>query len=125
MSNIHSLDQCLTLYAASYDDQYPNPAQWREILIEEDFATPEMFICPSNKNAAEDANDYVFVPWPNADVEGGMLVIFERQAVHKGKRNVVTGGHSTMRVDEAQFQTMLAQTIEALNARGIEFTWEE
>ena len=83
-----------------------------------------MFACPSNKDATEDTNDYVFVPWPDANVEGNMLVLFERQARHNGKRYVVAG-HGVMRVDQAQFQAMLAETIEALNAQGIDFTWEE
>ena len=125
MTNVRGLDQCLVLYAASHNDQYPDPAEWREILIEEDLAPEKIFTCPSNKEPTEDTNDYVFVPWPDANVEGNLLVVFERQARHKGKRNVVTGAHGVMRVDEAEFQEMLARTIEALQAQGIEFTWPE
>ena len=64
--------------------------------------------------------------WPGPEEAGGdLLVVFERKANHSGRRNVVTGNHAVQRVDEAEFQNMLARTIEGLKAKGIEFDWQE
>ena len=66
------------------------------------------------------------MPWPGLDdVDGNLLVIFERKANHYGKRNVVGGAHGVSVVGEAEFQEMLAKTMEALKAKGIEFNWKE
>ena len=125
-TNLKGLDTAMYLYANMNEDRYPEPARWKEILIEEDLAPARQFICPSLDGDPETENDYVFVPWAGPDeADGNVLVLFEKQANHNGRRNVVTGNHGVSRVTEAEFQNMLARTIEGLKAREIDFDWQE
>ncbi len=125
-TNMKGQDNALYLYAATHKDKYPDAARWREVLIEEDYAPKKVFICPTLGGDPEKDNHYVFVPWPWPNqVDGNFLVIIERKANHSGQRNVVCGDHGVRNVSEAEFQEMLAETIEALKTRGIEFNWQE
>ncbi len=125
-TRVKGLDTALYLYANSFQNKYPEGGRWREVLIEQDYVPSKLFLCPSVDGDPDKDNDYVFVPWPGLDdVEGDLLVIFERNANHNGKRNVIGGAHGVSVVSEAEFQEMLAKTMEALKAKGIEFNWQE
>ena len=91
-----------------------------------DYAPGKLLLCPSVDGDPEQDNHYIFVPWPGPGGGGGdLLAIFERNANHDGKRNVVGTAHGVTIVSEAEFQEKLAQTVEALKAQGIEFNWQE
>ncbi|MCK4850535.1 MAG: hypothetical protein KAT11_04245 [Phycisphaerae bacterium] len=125
-TRVKGLDTALYLYANTHKGKYPDAGRWREALIEEDYATGEFFICPSVDGDPDKDNHYVLLPWPGPDsVDGNLLVIFERNANHNGRRHVIGGAHGVSIVSEAEFQEMLTKTIEALKARGIEFNWQE
>ena len=125
-THLKGLDTALYLYANTNKGEYPEASRWREVLIENDYAPGNIFLCPSVDGDPEQDNHYVFVPWPSLDeVAGNSLVLFESKANHDGKRNVVGGAHGVEIVDEVEFQERLAKAIEALEAQGIEFDWQE
>ena len=134
LNQIADLERSLWLYAHQHSGDFPDPEQWQEVLINEDITPSRNFICPAaGSKTGPNRNDYVMVPWPGPDsfqeydavAKRDLLVVFERNAHHNGRRSVATADHIPTIIEEAEFRRKLGITIEKLKEKGISFQWSD
>lgn len=46
-SNLSQISRALLIYANDYDNQYPEPNQWCDLLLKDGYVKPEYLVCPS------------------------------------------------------------------------------
>ena len=134
LNQIGVLERALWLYAHQHSGGFPDPERWHKALINEGMILPENFACPVvSGQATRSYIDYVMVPWPGPDsfreydtvVKRDLLVLFERDANHNGRRSVATADHIPTMIAEPKFRRKLAVTSEKLKEKGIDFQWHD
>ena len=45
--NLSQISRALLIYANDYDNQYPEPNQWCDLLLKDGYVKPEYLVCPS------------------------------------------------------------------------------
>jgi hypothetical protein len=96
-TNLSGLSKAMMLYANDYDDKYPTPEKWCDLLIEYCEVDPITFRC---KGAQEGPSNYAFnenIAKLGASTQGDIVLLFE---THPGWNQV--GGPEILTTDNHQ-----------------------
>jgi hypothetical protein len=76
-TNLHGLGNAINVYTFDYEDKYPTPSKWTDLLIKHADVNPKSFICPGFKNSKYNfaMNRYASAD-PN-NISPDMVILFE------------------------------------------------
>ena len=73
-TNISGLAKAITIYAGQYNNKYPTPEKWCDLLIQLDYTRKKRFVCPE---ARKGKCHYAINPNADANSPGNMVLLFE------------------------------------------------
>jgi len=102
--NIRAIHQCLQVYALS-NGEYPDS----QGALERECGSTQLFQCPD-----PNGQKYIYIPGQRPDMPGQNILLYEPNAVHNGKSNVLLlNGHIAALTPE-ELKAGVAMTMRSL-----------
>lgn len=109
-AQLAGLRQALAMYATTNEGQFPASL---EKLVESRAAPSELLTCPRRGKQA-----YVYLPGQNQKMPAGNILVFEEDAVHRGRCNVLRLGGTVEALTSEQVSAERAKTEAAIRSAG-------
>lgn len=116
-ANLNGIGKAMSLYAASYRDEFPPDYQ---TLLKDHLVTERSFMCPSVPPNKPVPHYFFFPPKDGNSASGDAMMVCDFRDNHRGEfRNVLLVSGYILQLTEAQFQARLALPMNAKFAAAL------
>lgn len=109
MSTTHarSIAQACTVYAMNHQDQFPDPARWKELIAEQENESMAYFESPGS-----DTGDVSYILLPSVDLfDKKSILLYEEPGLWEQGVIVIFGDAHSEIIPHADFERMLAEQL--------------
>ena len=97
INNMKGIGASIYLYASEFDDEYPTPDKWCDLMMEHVDVGERAFICPSaKKSGSEEKSHYAINPKAEPNSPNDVVLLFETKGgwnQYGGKELLTTENH--------------------------------
>ena len=116
-SQLKGIANAINMYRCDFKDK--NPPHLQDLIDYEDLS-PKTFLCPS-ANEKPGQSSYIYRGGDLTGVEpADMILLYDKQPLHNGARNVLFNDLRVERLEEPQFQKALQRDNECRRKRNLE-----